>query len=47
MTHKDKVAEKLKDRRDYRNALIQRREDLEAKIKRVEGEIHDLKESEK
>jgi hypothetical protein len=35
--------ERLKDRRDYRNTLIQRREDLERKISLVEQEIHDLK----
>jgi len=35
--------ERLKDRQAYRNALIQRQEDLESKIKAVEKEIHDLK----
>jgi hypothetical protein len=37
-----KRAEQLKDRRDYRQALIQRREDTERKISRVEEQIKEL-----
>ena len=38
-------AEQLKDRRDYRASLIQRREDLERKIEKVEKEISALTEA--
>jgi hypothetical protein len=34
--------EKLKDRRDYRNALINRREAIDAKIQKIEEEIRKL-----
>ena len=36
------IQERLKDRRAYRETLIQRREDLERKIARTEQEIRDL-----
>jgi hypothetical protein len=36
--------ERLKDRRDYRETLIHRREDLERKISAVESEIKILRE---
>lgn len=35
--------EQLKDRQDYRTALINKREDLERKIKNVEVQIGKLK----
>ena len=35
--------ERLKDRRDYRAALVERRQAIDAKIKATEQEIHDLK----
>lgn len=35
--------ELLKDRRDYRQTLIQKREDLERKIERTEKDIAKLK----
>lgn len=35
--------EQLKDRQDYRAALINKREDLERKIKKVEDQIGKLK----
>ncbi len=38
-------AEKLKDRRNYRQALIQRKEDIERKIQNTEGQINRLKEA--
>lgn len=38
-THRD---EKLKDRRAYRQALIQRREDLDRKLANVEADIRAL-----
>ena len=38
--------EQLKDRRDYREALIHRRNEIDAKIKRVEEQIHKLRNSE-
>lgn len=41
------VIERLKDRWDYRNALIQRREEIEAKIAKVEKQIADLRSQEK
>jgi hypothetical protein len=37
-----RATELLKDRRDYRARLIQQREDLETKIKRIEAEIREL-----
>ena len=39
----EQITEQLKDRRDYRNALIQRREDIENKIAKVEEQITSLK----
>lgn len=42
-----KQAEQLKDRRDYRATLIQRRDDIERKIERVEDQIKKIKESAK
>ena len=41
-THK---AELLRDRQDYRTALIQRREDIERKISRVEQQIKTLRDA--
>ncbi len=38
-------SEQLKDRRDYRATLIQRREETDAKIKTTEGQIKILNES--
>lgn len=38
-THRE---EKLKDRRAYRQTLIQKREDLDRKLNAVEGEIKAL-----
>ena len=35
--------EKLKDARDYRNALINKREELEAKIAKTEERIRNLR----
>jgi hypothetical protein len=37
------LEEKLKDRRDYRAALINRREEVDKKIAAVEGQIKTLK----
>ncbi len=34
--------EKLKDRRDYRAALIERRENIDRKIKATEAQIKEL-----
>lgn len=34
--------EQLKDRRDYRTALIERRNSIDMKIKAVEGQIQKL-----
>ena len=42
MTEEQK-AQQLKDRRDYRQTLIQRREDIDTKIAKVEAEIKKLK----
>ena len=42
-TPEEKRAERLKDRQAYRQTLIQRRNDIEGKIKQVEGQIHKLK----
>ena len=39
---KDKRAEQLKDRRDYRQALITRRNAIDVKISNVERQIRDL-----
>lgn len=39
---KDKNAEALKDRRDYRRTLIERRNALDVKVKNVEAEIRKL-----
>jgi hypothetical protein len=36
------IIPKLKDRRDYRQALIQRREDIDRKIVMVEEQIRKL-----
>jgi hypothetical protein len=41
------IAERLKDRRDYCERLIQRQEEIDNKIKAVEKEIHELKEAAK
>ncbi len=41
-SHRD---EKLKDRRDYRQALIHKRENIERKIQQVEEQIKELKAS--
>jgi hypothetical protein len=41
------IAERLKDRRDYRETLIQKREDLERKISAVEDEIKALRADQK
>jgi hypothetical protein len=38
------IAEQLKDRRDYRQTLIHRREEIENKIKATEAQIKALKE---
>lgn len=38
-TADEKVAEQLKDRRDYRETLIRRRNELEVKIHKVEMQI--------
>lgn len=38
-----KKAEKLKDRQAYRQALIQRREDLDRKLATVEEQIAELR----
>lgn len=42
-----KRIEQLKDRRDYRATLIQRRNDIDAKIEAVEQAIRDLSSSER
>ena len=39
---KDKRAEQLKDRRDYRQALITRRNGIDVKIAKVETQIRNL-----
>lgn len=39
----EKQKQQLQDRRDYRSALIQRREDTERKISAVEDQIRTLK----
>lgn len=39
----DAASEKLKDRQDYRRALIQRRNEIDAKIAGVEEQIRKLK----
>lgn len=39
---KNKSAEALKDRRDYRRTLIERRNALDVKVKTVEAEIRKL-----
>jgi hypothetical protein len=39
---KDKRTEALKDRRDYRQTLIERRNALDVKVKTVEAEIRKL-----
>ena len=41
---KDKHAEAFADRRDYRKALIERRNGIDAKIARVEEQIKKLTE---
>lgn len=40
--HRD---EKMKDRRDYRAALIEKRNGIDVKISRTEAEIRELKAS--
>lgn len=40
----EKIAEQLKDRRDYRDSLINRREEIEKKIAGVEEQIKKLRE---
>ena len=42
-TPEEKRAERLKDRQAYRQTLIQRRNDVDVKIKHVEEQIHKLK----
>lgn len=39
----EKRTEQLKDRRDYRNSLINKREEIDRKISRVEEQIKQLK----
>ncbi len=43
LTPQERTAEKLKDRRDYRTALIERRNNIDVKISRVEDEIKTLR----
>lgn len=43
----DRVTEQLKDRRDLRAMLIQKREDLERRISEVEAQIRKLTEERK
>lgn len=43
-TKQERNVEKLKDRRDYRNTLIERRNNIDVKITRVEAEIKTIKE---
>jgi hypothetical protein len=39
------IDEKLKDRRDYRAALIEKRNGIDVKISQTEAQIRDLKAS--
>ena len=39
----NRITETIKDRQSYRDVLINRKEELEAKIKRVELSIKDLR----
>jgi hypothetical protein len=41
-TRDEKIAEKLKDRRDYRSALITRRNQIDMKIANVESQIRQI-----
>lgn len=43
LTKNEKVEEKLKDRRDYRQSLINRREGIDKKILDTEAEIKALR----
>ena len=45
-TPEEKRAERLKDRQPYRQTLIQRRNDVEGKIKQVEEQISKLRKGE-
>lgn len=42
---KDSKAQRLADRRDYRQALIQKRNDIDGKISDVETQIRKIQES--
>lgn len=44
-TEKERRQEKLKDRRDYRQALIIRRNSIDVKISNVEADIRKLEKS--
>jgi len=39
----ERLKQVLRDRQDYRRALIQKREELELKIKKVEADIEQLR----
>ena len=39
----ERMAQLLKDRQDYRRALIQKRNDLDTKLKKLEDEIFQLR----
>jgi hypothetical protein len=41
----DKKADRLKDRQDYRETLVRRREDIDRKIAETEAQIKSLKAS--
>jgi len=44
---RERIDAQLADRRDYRTALIERRNSIDAKIKATEAQIHQLTEARK